>query len=486
MSDFLDEYRNSGPAEENGIVYDSVKVYGWGKTIVNGIQHIGAMFGATVVVPILVSGYYEGAGMTVQQALFFAGLGTLIFQLCTKAKVPAFLGSSFAFLGGYAGVAHMNTGKFASMTMAEKYQYAAGGVVVAGLLYLVLTLLLRLLGEKRVMEYLPPIVTGPIIICIGASLMGSAINNIVKNPFLAFVAIISIVACNVWGKGMIKIIPILMSIVISYAVALVMHFTGMTNPDGTAIMDFSNLAGQALMSAPAPRYLWAKFDLNSSITMAASALPAMVEHIGDINAISSTAKKNYVKDPGLHRTLPGDGLATAIAGFFGGAADTTYGENTGVLAMTKICDPRVMRIAAYGAMLLGLSPVFSVLVSTMPSAIVGGISLVLYGMISSIGIRNLKENDIDFMNSRNLILISVIFSCGVGVTYALPDGVPICQIGDATIALSGLALASILGIFLNAVLNIWSKEGRQKNDYEYGKNPHGDENRGIAINAKDF
>lgn len=485
MSDFLSKFGYSGPAKENGIVYDSVKVYGWGKTVINGLQHIGAMFGATVLVPILVSGYFGGAGMTVQQALFFAGLGTLIFQLCTFAKVPAFLGSSFAFLGGYSAVANLNTGRFANMSMEEKYPYAAGGVVIAGLLYLVLMSLFKIAGEKRVMKYLPPVVTGPIIICIGASLMGSAINNIVVNPFLAIVAIAVIIFCNVWGKGMLRIIPILMSIVVSYVVALIMHMTGMTNPDGSAIINFSAVASQSLFSVPAPAVLWAKYDVNAIITMVACALPAMVEHIGDINAISSTAKRNYVESPGLHRTLTGDGLATSIAGLFGGPSNTTYGENTGVLAMTKICDPRVMRIAAYGAILLGFSPVVSALISTMPAAIIGGISFVLYGMISIIGVRNLVENKVDFMNNRNLLTASAIFGCGIGITYGLPNGIEILHIGQTSISLSGLALASIFGIIFNAVLNVWSKDGRIKNKYEYGENPRGDENLGIAINAKD-
>ena len=226
------------PTEKDGAIYDA-KQLGMPKMLILGPQHMFAMFGATILVPILVNSYFHGEGLSIQVTLFFAGVGTLFFHICAKLKVPAFLGSSFAFLGGFATVAELNSGIFANMTYGEKLPYACGGIVVAGLLYLVLALVIRLVGVKRVMRFLPPVVTGPIIICIGLSLAGSAINNAQTNWFLALVALIVIIVFNIWGKGMFKIIPILMGVLISYAVALAMQFAGMTNPDGSSAFRIS-------------------------------------------------------------------------------------------------------------------------------------------------------------------------------------------------------------------------------------------------------
>ena len=301
-------------------IYDAREL-GLPRMLVLGAQHLFAMFGATVLVPILVQGY--GLPLSIQTTLLFAGLGTLLFHVCTKMKVPAFLGSSFAYLGGFAAVANLDAGKYAGMSPDDKLAYALGGIVIAGLLYLLLALLFKVLGAWKVMRFFPPIVTGPMIILIGLSLAGSAVTNASTNWPLALVAIVVIVVCNIWGRGMIKIIPILLGVVVSYIVALVFG-----QVDFTAVQEASVLGLQKITIA--------KFDLTSILVMAPIAIAAMMEHIGDVSAISSTTGNNFISDPGLHRTLIGDGLATALAGMFGGPANTTYGENTGVLALSRV------------------------------------------------------------------------------------------------------------------------------------------------------
>ena len=319
--------------ESNGVIRDARKL-GIPKMLILGLQHMFAMFGATILVPILVNSYFVDAcgegpsrGLTVSVTLFCAGFGTLLFHLCAKFKVPAFLGSSFAFLSGFAAVANLNTGKYASMSVNDKAAYACGGIVVAGLLYLIFALIIRMVGVKRVMRYLPPVVTGPVIICIGLSLAGSAINNASTNWFLALVALAVIIIFNIWGKGMLKIIPILMGVVVSYVVAAVLNAIGLTNPDGSAILDFSNIASASWVGLPP--FQLCKFNLTAILVMAPIALATMMEHIGDMSAISATVGENFIADPGLHRTLVGDGLATALSALVGGPANTTYGENTG-------------------------------------------------------------------------------------------------------------------------------------------------------------
>ena len=387
--------------EFNGVLRDARKL-GIPKMLILGLQHMFAMFGATILVPILVNSYFVDAcgegpsrGLTVSVTLFCAGFGTLLFHLCAKFKVPAFLGSSFAFLSGFAAVANLNTGKYASMSVNDKAAYACGGIVVAGLLYLIFALIIRMVGVKRVMRYLPPVVTGPVIICIGLSLAGSAINNASTNWFLALVALAVIIIFNIWGKGMFKIIPILMGVVIAYAVAVVLNALGIKNPDGSVIINFAPVAQAGIVGLP-PLQL-CKFDLTSIMIMAPIAIATMMEHVGDMSAISATVGENFLSDPGLHRTLLGDGLATAMAGFIGGPANTTYGENTGVLELSRVHDPRVIRIAAVFAIIVSFIPKVSALISTMPSSIIGGVSFMLYGMISAIGVRNvaLAANDID-------------------------------------------------------------------------------------------
>ena len=424
------------------------------KMLLLGLQHMFAMFGATILVPILVNNYFKGEGLSIQVTLFCAGVGTLFFHLCTKLKVPAFLGSSFAFLGGFETVSKLDTGIFKDMSMGEKLPYACGGIVVAGALYLVLALIIKLVGVKRAMRFLPPVVTGPIIICIGLSLAPSAVNNVQTNWLLAIIAFAIIVIFNIWGKGMWKIIPILLGIAGAYAVALILHFCGITNPDGSAIFNFAEVAKASWVNVPP--FEFCKFDLTAILAMAPIAIASMMEHIGDIAAISATTGKNYIRDPGLNKTLLGDGLATAMAGLLGGPANTTYGENTGVLALSKIYDPLVIRIAAVLAIILSFSPKFEAVINTIPTGIIGGISFVLYGMISAIGVRNVVENRVDFTNSRNLIVAAVILVCALGFNSVGGVGF---TVGSVTINLSGLAVAAIAGILLNAIL--------PGNDYEF-------------------
>lgn len=429
---------------------------GWPKMLVLGLQHMFAMFGATILVPILVNNYFEGEGLSVQVTLFCAGVGTLLFHIISKGKVPAFLGSSFAFLGGYAMVAQLDTGIYEGMTMGEKLPYACGGIVVAGLLYLVLALVIKLVGVKKVMRLLPPVVTGPIIICIGLSLAASAVTNAQTNWLIAIVAFAVIVVFNIWGRGMFKIIPILMGVVISYVFALILHGAGMTNADGTAILDFASIASAGWIQQPP--FFWCKFDLTAILVMAPIAIATMMEHIGDMTAISATVGENFIEDPGLHRTLIGDGLATSLSGAIGGPANTTYGENTGVLELSRVHDPRVIRLAAVYAIILSFSPKVAAVIGSMPSAIIGGVSFILYGMISAVGVRNIVENKVDFTKSRNLIIAAVILVSGLGFA----DGLTF-TVGGTDVTLTSLAIAALLGILLNAVL-----PGK---DYEFDTTP---------------
>ncbi len=435
---------------------------GMPKMLLLGLQHLFAMFGATILVPILVQGY--GLPLSIQTTLFFAGVGTLFFHICSKMKVPAFLGSSFAYLGGFLTVANLDTGIYASMDPSTKLSYALGGVVIAGLLYLVLALIVKAVGVKRVMRFLPPIVTGPIIICIGLSLAPSAISNASACWPLALIALAVVVIFNIWGKGMLKIIPILLGVVIAYVAAIIMNACGMTNADGSAILDFTNVASARVVGLP--QFQIARFDLTSILVMAPIAIATMMEHIGDMSAISATTGENFIEDPGLHRTLIGDGIATSLSALFGGPANTTYGENTGVLALSKVYDPRVIRIAAIFAVILGFIPKVSQLLGSMPTAIVGGISFILYGMISVIGVRNIVENKVDMTSSRNLIIAAVILVCGLGFS----DGLTF-TIRNTPVTLTGLAIAAIAGIVLNAIL-----PGK---DYTYGSDsPDGEPLKG--------
>ena len=447
-------------------IYDARQL-GTPRMLILGLQHMFAMFGATVLVPILVQGY--GLPLSIQTTLLFAGLGTLLFHVCTKFKVPAFLGSSFAYLGGFSTVASLPA--YEGMDPELKLAYALGGIVIAGLLYLVLALLFKLLGAKKVMRYFPPIVTGPMIIMIGLNLAGTAITNAQTCWWLALVAMAIIVVANIWGKGMIKIIPILLGVVGSYIVAVIATLCGAQLPDASGVMqplvNFVSVGEAHLVGLQ--KFIIAKFDVSAILVMAPIAIAAMMEHIGDISAISSTTGNNFIEDPGLHRTLVGDGLATAFAGMFGGPANTTYGENTGVLALSKVYDPRVVRLAAIYAIILSFSPKFDALVNSIPAAIVGGVSFILYGMISAVGVRNIVENQVDLTKSRNLIIAAVMFVSGLG--FSSVGGITF-TVGDAAVTLSGLAIAALCGVILNAIL--------PGNDYVFGVSVEGDKSADLG------
>ncbi|MBO4743047.1 MAG: uracil-xanthine permease [Bacteroidales bacterium] len=438
-------------------IYDA-RTLGTGRMLTLGLQHMFAMFGATVLVPVI-------TGLSMTATLLFAGLGTLIFHFLTKMKVPAFLGSSFAFLGGYAAVVQL--GAQQGLSASESLPYACIGVFSAGIIYFVLAGLFAAFGAKKVMRFFPPVVTGPIIIAIGLTLSGSAISNCNQNWWIALLAIAIIIVCNIWGKGMIKIIPILLGVIGSYVVAACF-----------GQCDFSQVKEAAWIGLP---FQWnnTAFHVFSNpnwgllvsaiIAIVPISLATMMEHIGDMCAISSTTGINYLENPGLHRTLMGDGLATMVASLFGAPANTTYGENTGVLNLTKVFDPRVIRIAAVFAIVLSFCPKVAALISCMPAATIGGVSLVLYGMISAVGVRNVVENQVDFTKSRNVIIAALILVLAIGIKYGANDSISL-----GFTSLSGLAVAALVGVILNAIL-----PGK---DYEFGANPMGDKSVDFEIN----
>ena len=439
-----------------------------GKMLLLGFQHVFAMFGATVLVPTL-------TGLSVSATLLFAGLGTLLFHLLTKRKVPAFLGSSFAFLGGYFAVnslvSEYNATLAEGAAAVNWIPYAGVGVACAGLLYVILSGLFKAFGASKVMRFFPPIVTGPIIICIGITLANSAVNNCAANWPIALLALAIVVVCNIWGKGMIKIIPILLGVVGSYLVAAV-----------CGLVDFTAVKEAAWVGLPFQLkdtvFAFATEGVNGGLMASAIAmmmpiaLATIIEHIGDMCAISSTVEKNFIADPGLHRSLLGDGLATAMASLFGAPANTTYGENTGVLALTKVYDPKVVRLAAVIAVLFSFCPKFAALVSCMPVATIGGVSLILYGMISAVGVRNVVENQVDFTKSRNVIIAALIMALSLGINFSKAGAIAFTVFG-IQISLSGLAVAALVGIILNAVL--------PGNDYEFGKNDQGDKSVNFKV-----
>ena len=440
----------------NGPVYDA-RTLGTPRMLILGLQHMFAMFGATVLVPLL-------TGLDIATTLLFAGLGTLLFHVLTKRKVPAFLGSSFAFIGGYNAIRTIGTDASGHpIYNNDLLVYACFGVACAGLMYVILSALFKAFGVKKVMKFFPPIVTGPIIISIGLILSSSAINNCNTNWLVAAAAIIIVVCFNIWGKGMTKIIPILLGVLGSYLISMLID-----PASRTAVAEKVAEAKWVGLPIVWENSVFHLFNMNVDTGMLLSAiftivplsLATMVEHIGDICAISSTVGKNFVADPGLHRTLLGDGLATTLAALFGAPANTTYGENTGVLALSKVYDPRVIRIAACFAIIFSFCPKFAALITAMPTATIGGISLILYGMISAVGVRNVVEDKVDFTNSRNVIVAALILVLAIGINYSVGS----IQIG--IVSLSGLAVASLVGIIVNAIL-----PGK---DYEFGVDEQGD------------
>ncbi len=403
-----------GAQDQQGAVYDA-RTLGKPRMVLFGFQHMFAMFGATILVPVL-------TGLSVQATLLFAGLGTLLFHLLSKGKVPAFLGSSFAFIAGYAAIAPNGE--------PELLPYACLGVACAGLLYLVLSALFRIFGANRVMRYFPPVVTGPIVIAIGLILSSSAIENCSTNWIIALIAIVTIIVCNVWGRGMIKVIPILMGVIVSYVCAIVMgevDFSGVASADwiGLPVLMENTVFGLANPG----------FDSGLAITAIITIMPlafaTMIEHI--------------------------------LASLFGAPANTTYGENTGVLALTRVFDPRVVRLAACFAIVFSFCPKFAAVIGAMPASVIGGVSLILYGMISAVGVRNLIENRVDFLKSRNIIIAALILVLSIGIAYSTAGAI-IIPAGNITISLSGLAIGSLVGIILNVILPY-------KDDVEIGKPP---------------
>lgn len=420
---------------ENKGIYNA-RTLGKPKFIMLGIQHLFAMFGATILVPLI-------TGLDVSATLLFAGIGTLLFHVISKMKVPAFLGSSFAFLGGYASVKQLCVAQGLTDEMA--LNYACLGVAAASLLYFVMAFLLKMFGTDKVMRFFPPVVTGPMVIAIGLTLSGSAIHNCQQNWLLAITAIVIVIGASIWGRGIIKIVPILLGVLGSYILAATMGEVDFTQLSEAAWIGLPiNMDRTAIVVMKNPN-----FDLiiTSIIAIFPIAFATIMEHIGDMCAIQSTVGKNFIKDPGLHRTLSGDGLATLLASIFGAPANTTYGENTGVLNLTKVFDPAVIRMAACFAILLSFSPRFACLIGLMPAATIGGVSLILYGMISAVGVRNLVETSVDFSSSRNVFVAALIMVVSIGVQYGTDGGV---KIGPVTF--SGLALAAIVGIVLNAIL----------------------------------
>ena len=426
----------------NGPVYDA-RTLGKPRMMVLGLQHMFAMFGATVLVPML-------SGLDIATTLLFAGLGTLLFHLITGGKVPAFLGSSFAFIGGYNAIRTIGVDAAGQpIYNNDLLVYACFGVACAGLMYVILSALFKAFGVNKVMRFFPPIVTGPIIISIGLILSSSAITNCSANWLIAVSAIVIVVCFNIWGKGMTKIIPILLGVLGSYIIAVIVDPSAREKVVET--VSAAKWIGLPIVWENSVFHLF-NMDVDTGMlwsavfTIVPLSLATMVEHIGDVCAISSTCGKNYMADPGFHRTLLGDGLATTLASLFGAPANTTYGENTGVLALSRVYDPRVIRIAAVFAIIFSFCPKFAALITAMPTATIGGVSLILYGMISAVGVRNVVENQVNFSNSRNVIVAALILVLAIGINYSVGS----IKIG--IVSLSGLAVASIVGIIVNAIL----------------------------------
>lgn len=398
------------------------------KKLILGIQHVLAMFGATVLVPFL-------TGLNPSIALICAGVGTLLFHSVTKGIVPIFLGSSFAFISSIALV-YKNSG----MAILK------GGIISAGLVYVIMSLIILKFGVERVKSFFPPIVIGPVIMVIGLRMSETAINMAIINNntgtydyryiIVSTVVVISMIVISMLEKSFFKLVPILISVMLGYILSIWFGLVDFEAIKQAPFFGLSHQAFQELITIP-------KFDLSGIIAIAPIAIVVFIEHIGDVTTNGMVVGKDFFKDPGIHRTMLGDGLATMVAGLLGGPANTTYGENTGVLAVTKVYNPEILRIAAIFAILLGLLGKFGAIIQTIPTPVMGGISIILFGMISSIGLRTVVNEKIDFSSSRNLIIASIIFVVGIGV-----NNIPIY--GNLT--LSGLSLCALLGIVLNKVI----------------------------------
>jgi len=431
-----------------------------GRRALFGLQHLFAMFGATILVPLL-------TGLSVQVTLVAVGIGTIVFHLISgiNKAPPVFLGSSFAFMVGIRTITDPANGVFAIAGWADMdaatqtalrsehiqsvLPYATGGIMIAGGLYLLLALLVKLVGVKTVMKYLPTVVTAPTVILIGVMLAPFAITQSNSNLILAGVTLVLIIFFAIWGKKMLKIIPILLGICGAYIVAVIMQYVfGLTNPDGSVILNFGR-AGTDIVGLPP--FLWPKFNLVSILIMIPFALATIAEHIADMVILTRVSGKDYIHDPGLARTLTGDGLATVIGGAIGGPATTTYSENVGVVTLTKIFDPRVLQLAAIYAVILGFSPLFASFIYSIPDAIIGGASFILYGMIAAVGIRNLVDDRINLGEMRNCIIVAVMLVIGLGLRFG---PVITFSIGNTNIPVDrlGVVIAVVLGILLNIIL----------------------------------
>ena len=429
-------------------VYDA-RTLGLPKMGVLGVQHMFAMFGATILVPIL-------TGLSPSATLLWAGLGTLLFHLITKRMVPAFLGSSFAYLAGYFALAGMaGTAGYEGVSKTTMLQYACLGVASSSLVYFIVAGFVKACGVKTVMKFFPPVVTGPIIIGIGLVLAPVAINSCTTSWPVAIIAIITVIVFSIFGKGMFRIIPILMGVIVSYVAAVIFGKFGWCdaiNYDAVAKAAWIGLPVKwentvfPLLSSPD----WGKIVSAIAIVFPL-AFATIMEHVGDVSAISSTVKRNFFANPGLHRTMLGDGLATCLASLFGAPANTTYGENTGVLSLSRVYDPRVIRIAACLAILVSFCPKFSAFIGTIPGATIGGVSFILYGMISAVGVRNLVESQVDLGKSRNMLIAALILVLTLGISFSKAGAIAF-TVGSLKVSLSGLAVGALMGIVLNAIL----------------------------------
>ncbi len=394
------------------------------KKVVLALQHLIAMFGATVLVPIL-------TGLDISVALFTAGLGTLIFHFCTGGKVPVFLGSSFAFIPVILTVKEMYNGDLA---------YAQGGIVVAGLLYVIISFFIKKFGVERIKKYLPAQVVGPMIMVIGMNLIPTAYGMASKNLLIAAITLGVALLINFKGKGFIKQLGILIGVASGYALSMAL-----------GIVDIDAISSAPIVAVPA--FNLPKFDIGAIAIIAPVVLAVFMEHLGDVTTISQIVGKNYIEEPGLHRTLLGDGLATAVAALIGGPANTTYGENTGVLAITKNYDPAILRLAAVFAIALGFVSKVGAAMSSIPEPVMGGISLMLFSMIALIGVKTIKSEKVEF-NWKNLLVMGIILVLGLGSgiiesKLGITIGIPI----NESVTISGLSFAAIVGIALNIILN---------------------------------
>ena len=434
--------------QSSDAVYDA-RTLGLTKMGVLGVQHMFAMFGATILVPIL-------TGLSPSATLLWAGIGTLLFHLLTKRIVPAFLGSSFAYLAGYFALAGMaGTPGYEDCSKTVMLQYACLGVASSSFVYFIVAGFVKACGVRTVMKFFPPVVTGPIIIGIGLVLAPVAINSCQASWPVAIIAIVTVIAFSIFGRGMFKIIPILMGVIFSYVAAVVFGKFGWCDA-----ISYDAVAQAAWIGLPVKMEntvfpIIAHPDMGKILSAVAIVFPlafaTIMEHVGDVSAISSTVKRNFFENPGLHRTMLGDGLATCLASLFGAPANTTYGENTGVLSLSRVYDPRVIRIAACLAILVSFCPKFSAFIGTIPGATIGGVSFILYGMISAVGVRNLVESQVDLGKGRNMLIAALILVLTLGISFSKAGAIAF-NVGSLKISLSGLAIGALMGIILNAIL----------------------------------